>query len=409
MAAEFSFDALRDEVRPLEQQGEDGVPGLLDTLIQGALQARASDLHLECHKQGIRIKYRIDGVLRPVVSLSKTLQTNLIARLKIMSRVMSFKKREPQDGRIEVEFNGQTLTLRSAFLPTLHGESVTLRLPDESKRAFEIETLGLSPALEEQLLRVISAPQGTLLLTGPSSSGKTTTIYAVLKRLVHTHGDRVNILTIEDPIEAEIDGVSQTQLDPAGGLTYASGLRAILRQDPNVIVVGEIRDEETAHIAIQAGLTGHLVISTVHSGRATGVFTRLLNMGIEPFLIASSVSGVIAQRLVRRICEACKEQHEPAAHELESIGITKGDSLSLFKGKGCERCNGTGYLGRIGIFEFLLVTEPLKECILRKAPTQVIHDMATRSGMKMLHDDLRKKICSGLTTLEEATSLALTE
>lgn len=409
MGEVFSLEALRNEVRRLEEQGEDGVPALLDALIQGALQARASDLHLECHKEDIRIKYRIDGVLRPAVSLSKTLQANLIARLKIVSRVMSFKKREPQDGRIEAHFNGQTVTLRSAFLPTLHGESVTLRLPDESKRAFEIETLGLSAGLDAQLLRLISAPQGTLLLTGPSSSGKTTTIYAVLKRLVQTHGDRVNILTIEDPIEAELDGVSQTQLDPAGGLTYASGLRAILRQDPNVIVVGEIRDDETAHIAIQAGLTGHLVISTVHSGRAAGVFTRLLNMGIEPFLIASSVSGVIAQRLVRRICEACKEPYEPAAHELENLGITEESSANSFKGKGCKRCNETGYFGRIGIFELLLVTEPLKECILRKAPTQVIQDMATRSGMKMLHDDLREKICSGLTTLEEATSLALTE
>ena len=199
MAEVFSFEALRDEVHRLEQQGEDGVPPLLDALIQGALQARASDLHLECHKEGIRIKYRIDGVLRPVVSLSKTLQGNIIARLKIVSRVMSFKKREPQDGRIELQFNGQTLTLRSAFLPTLHGESVALRLPDESKRAFEIETLGLSAGLDAQLLRLIGALQGTLLLTGPSSSGKTTTIYAILKRLVQTHGDRVNILTIEDP------------------------------------------------------------------------------------------------------------------------------------------------------------------------------------------------------------------
>lgn len=405
----FSFEALRDEVRRLEQQGEDGVPALLDALIQGALQARASDLHLECHKEGIRIKYRIDGVLRPVVSLSKTLQTNFIARLKIVSRVMSFKKREPQDGRIEVQFNGQTLTLRSAFLPTLHGESVTLRLPDESKRAFEIETLGLSAGLDAQLLRLIGALQGTLLLTGPSSSGKTTTIYAILKRLVQTHGDRVNILTIEDPIEAELEGVSQTQLDPVGGLTYASGLRAILRQDPNVIVVGEIRDDETAHIAIQAGLTGHLVISTVHSGRAAGVFTRLLNMRIEPFLIASSVSGVIAQRLVRRICEECKASYEAPAHELETLGLAEGSSLTAYKGKGCVRCNETGYFGRIGIFELLLCSEPLKESILRKAPTQVIQDMAARAGMKILRDDLREKISSGLTTLEEASSLALTE
>ena len=409
MAEVFSFEALRDEVHRLEQQGEDGVPPLLDALIQGALQARASDLHLESHKEEIRIKYRIDGVLRPVVSLSKTLQTNFIARLKIVSRVMSFKKREPQDGRIEVQFNGQTVTLRSAFLPTLHGESVTLRLPDESKRAFEIETLGLSAGLDAQLLRMIGTLQGTLLLTGPSSSGKTTTIYAILKRLVQTHGDRVNILTIEDPIEAELEGVSQTQLDPVGGLTYASGLRAILRQDPNVIVVGEIRDDETAHIAIQAGLTGHLVISTVHSGRAAGVFTRLLNMRIEPFLIASSVSGVIAQRLVRRICEECTAPYEAPAHELETLGLAEGNSLPSFKGKGCARCNGTGYFGRIGIFELLLCSEPLKESILRKSPTQVIQDMAVRAGMKTLRDDLREKISSGLTTLEEATSLALTE
>jgi type II secretory ATPase GspE/PulE/Tfp pilus assembly ATPase PilB-like protein len=344
-----------------------------------------------------------------VVSLSRVLQSNIIARLKIVSRVMSFKKRAPQDGRIEVQFNGQTLTLRSAFLPTLHGESVTLRLPDESKRAFEIETLGLSAGLDAQLLRLIGALQGTLLLTGPSSSGKTTTIYAILKRLVQTNGDRVNILTIEDPIEAELEGVSQTQLDPAGGLTYASGLRAILRQDPNVIVVGEIRDNETAHIAIQAGLTGHLMISTVHSGRAAGVFTRLLNMGIEPFLIASSVSGVIAQRLVRRICEECKTPYEAPAHELESLGLTEESSLTAFKGKGCTRCNGSGYFGRIGIFELLSVSEQLKESILRKSPTQVIQDMAVRSGMKTLRDDLHKKISSGLTTLEEAASLALTE
>jgi type II secretory ATPase GspE/PulE/Tfp pilus assembly ATPase PilB-like protein len=402
------FAELQNRVMELELKGEEGISTLLDLIIERALAQRATDIHIDCRKNDLRVQYRIDGTLFPAATVAKKTQEILIGRLKVMSRVMSYKKRMPQDGRIEFDLAGQLVLLRSSFMPTLYGEKVVLRLPDESLRGFEIETLGLPEAVQEKLLRIISSLNGTILLTGPSSSGKTTTIYSILKRLTQLFSDRLNICTLEDPVESELEGVNQTPLDPAGGLDYASGLRAILRQDPNVIVIGEIRDETTARIAVQAGLTGHLVISTIHSGTAAGVFTRLLNMQIEPFLVASSVSCVIAQRLVRRICSGCREPYELSGAERESLGLREDIPAAFFRAKGCEQCAGIGYKGRIGVFEMLSVSEPLRESVLQRRPTSDIQALAAREGMKTLKDHAVEKLLQGITSVDEVSRIFFT-
>lgn len=403
----FDLREIADQLHQFEAEGEDAVPQMVDFMLQQGLQLNASDIHLECKKDAIILKFRIDGMLHPLAPLSTVLKDNLLARLKNLSRVMSYKRRLPQDGSIEFTYDGANVMLRSSFVPTLHGEKVVIRLPDESRRSFEIETLGLSPDLQEKFLQLLAQLKGTILLTGPSSSGKSTTIYSILKRIVSQHKDRINIATIEDPIEADLEEINQTQLDVAGGLTYASALKAILRQDPNVIVIGEIRDEETAHIAIQAGLSGHLVISTVHSGEAIGVFSRLLNMGIEPFLIASSISGVIAQRLVRRICQACAKDYQPTAAELMTLFLSPDETYTFKKSEGCLNCHYTGYKGRIGIFELLIVSDNLRELILTKASRRQIQALTKKEGMKTLYNDAIEKLKQGITSIEEIQRLAL--
>lgn len=392
-----------------DQKGEDAVPEIVDTLISSGLNSGATDIHLECFREYILVKFRLDGKLHQVATLPKNYQENIIARLKILSKLASFKTREPQDGRIEfASKDGEPIVLRSSFLPTLYGEKVVIRIPDPSYLKFEIDTLGLPTELQDKLIPLIQSLQGTLLLTGPSSSGKTTTIYAILKYLHKHFSGQINIMTIEDPIEASLDGVNQTQLDIAGGLDYPEALKAMLRQDPNVLVVGEIRDIRTARICIEAGLTGHLVISTIHSGEAVGVVTRLLNMGIEPFLIASSLSGVIAQRLVRIVCRNCLTHRPATAQEKHLLGLPEDEPLTVSEGKGCPKCNYSGFSGRTGIFEMLLLDEGFRELILSKATTEQLRQYAVTRGMRTLRDYALAKIREGITSPSEVLYLFIT-
>jgi type II secretory ATPase GspE/PulE/Tfp pilus assembly ATPase PilB-like protein len=400
MAAE-----LERRLHELESKGEEGIAELIDVLIGKAAASRATDIHIDCRKSNLRVQYRVDGTLFPIATLSKGIQDLLIGRLKVISRAMSYKKRMPQDGHIEFDNRGEIVNVRSSFVPTLHGEKIVLRLPDESLGKFEIGTLGLDKTLQQKLLDVVSSLNGTLLLTGPSSSGKTTTIYSILKHLTLNFPDTLNICCIEDPVEAEIEGVNQTQLDAAGGLDYTAGLKAILRQDPNVIVIGEIRNEETGRVAVQAGLTGHFVISTIHSGTAAGVFTRLLNMKIEPFLVASSISCVIAQRLVRNVCTNCRRPDNLSEAERTVFNIPQGYSGGIFRPVGCEQCFGSGYKGRTGVFEMLVVSDSLRDMVLQCKPTSEIHKHAVKGGMKTLQMNAVSLLLDGMTSKEEISRL----
>lgn len=393
----------------LRNGGEDAVPEMVNTLVNSVLAIGATDLHLECFRNEIICKVRLDGMLHAVARLDKEFQDNIIARLKIMARVASFKTRQPQDGRIELtSHDKQPILLRASFLPTLFGEKVVIRIPDPSHAQFDIEMLGMDENTRQRIMHMIRTLQGTLLLTGPSSSGKTTTIYALLKYLHRHFSERINIMTIEEPIETALDSINQTQLDVAGGLDYSDALKAMLRQDPNVLVVGEIRDDETAHICIEAGLTGHLVISTIHSGDAVGVVNRLLNMGIEPFLVASSLSGVIAQRLVRKVCTACAQPRDCAPSEKAFLGISPDTPMTIMEGSGCQLCKNSGFKGRTGLFELLHFNDAVRDLILHKPSTETLRRCAVEMGMKTIQLDAIAKIQQGITTPSEVMHLFCT-
>jgi general secretion pathway protein E len=384
------------------------IPGLVDALLLEAHRARASDLHLTTRRDGLEVRFRIDGDLHTVGSLPRNLQELAIQRLKVMARLVVYQRREPQDGRIDTELDGAHVSLRAAFLPTLHGERVVVRFPDPRQGQVDLDQLGMSEALHAELVHLLDQPQGSVLLTGPASSGKTTTIYAALRHLVATRGHDLNILTLEDPIEAEIEGVSQTQVDPGADLDFPRSLRAAMRQDPNALVVGEIRDLETASTAIQAALTGHLLIATVHAGSAPGVFTRLTQMGVERYLLATAVSGVLNQRLARAVCSRCSQPVPVDESLATAVGLSDAEiaSLSLAAGQGCEQCNGTGCLGRVGIFELLRTTPGIRQAILDGATEGEIASHAREAGQRTLRDDLVGAMGRGLIPPAEALRLA---
>jgi type II secretory ATPase GspE/PulE/Tfp pilus assembly ATPase PilB-like protein len=332
--------------------------------------------------------------------LPKEYQEKIIARIKILARMVVYQKDVPQDGRINADETGCRKEMRVSTFPTVYGEKTVIRLFDSSRNLLSVESLGFRDEVMKSLRELIFRPQGTLFLTGPSSSGKTTTIYALLHELTASRQPAPHIVTIEDPVEYRLGNISQTQISPHAGFTFDKALRSALRQDPEVIMVGEVRDAETARTAVQAGLTGHLVISTIHSGTAAGVFTRLLDMGIEPFLIASSVSGVLAQRLVRINCPHCTAPYTPEAPLLHRFGITDKDT-PLYRGAGCEECQGIGYRGRMAIGELLLVNEEIADLILARSRTSVLHEAALRNRMVTLADDALEKVRKGTTTIEE--------
>ena len=373
---------------------------LVDLILLQAIKDRASDVHIEPTEDKVRIRYRVDGVLRELPPPPKHLHLGIISRIKIMANMDIAETRKPQDGRIKLNVQGKEIDLRVATLPTIRGEGVAMRILDKSVMMMGLEQVGMHPDVLEKFDKIIHRPNGIILITGPTGCGKTTTMYAAFSRV---NSPEEKLITTEDPVEYELPGVIQVNINPKVGLTFASCLRAILRQDPDKIMVGEIRDFETAQMAVQASLTEHLVFSTLHTNSAAGTITRFMDMGVEPFLITSSLQCVLSQRLVRTICPVCKEPYQPTDEELAQFGKTRRDveGITFYHGVGCEDCAHTGYKGRIGVFELLEVTEPIRELILERASADEIHQAARKLGMQTMREDGWTKIVAGITTFEE--------
>jgi len=391
---EMSVEQLREMV------DEAPVVRLANVILTQAVKDGASDVHVEPTRGGVRIRYRIDGILQESSLLPKKVQASLISRLKIMAGMDIAEKRAPQDGRISAIIDGKHWDFRVSTLPNVFGEKVVLRILDNSAISIGLHRLGIMPRTLEQFENLIQLTYGILLVTGPTGSGKSTTLYSVLSKL---NSSEKNILTIEDPVEYELGGITQVGVNPRAGLTFATGLRCMLRQDPNIIMVGEIRDGETALIAIEAALTGHLVFSTLHTNDAPGAVTRLLDMGVEPFLISSSMAGVLAQRLVRVICPRCKMSYQPPMDAVRRLGLTSETTqgVKFYRGKGCDYCKGTGYKGRTGVYELLTVNDEIRDLALARASAHVVKEAAVRGGMITLKADATEKVLLGVTTLEE--------
>jgi type II secretory ATPase GspE/PulE/Tfp pilus assembly ATPase PilB-like protein len=384
----------------LEEHDETGVADAVDIAISQGAYHLASDIHFEPWQESISLRYRLDGILHQVALIPKSYLPKIMARIKVLADLVVYRRDVPQDGRIDQEKTSCGRPMRVATVPTVKGEKTVIRLLGETQELYTLEALGFQEHVAKNLRDIITRSQGTLLLTGPSSSGKTTTIYALIREMLHLQKMTTNIVTIEDPVEYTMDHIAQMQVNPHVEFTFANALRAVLRQDPEVIMVGEIRDNETANIAIQAGLTGHFVISTIHSGTAAGVFTRLLDMGIEPFLVASSVTGVLAQRLLRINCPDCAESYKPDPLLLKHFDLEKSKA-KFFRGKGCETCNGIGYRGRAAVAELLNVSTELAEFVLSRPTTSQLHKMAVAAGMETLTDDALGKARKGISTIEE--------
>jgi len=383
-------------------KGYDDAPviKLVNTVIEEALKRRASDIHVEPLEYKFRIRYRIDGVLHEIPGPPKRLQGPVISRLKIMAGMDIAEKRLPQDGRIKLKMENKELDLRVSTLPAIHGESVVMRLLDKSGFMVGLEDMGFLPEDRKGFEKLINLPNGMILVTGPTGSGKTTTLYATLSHI--NQKDR-KVITVEDPVEYQLDGINQVQVKPQINLTFASGLRSMLRQAPDIIMVGEIRDLETAEIAVQSALTGHLIFSTLHTNDASGAITRLVDMGIKPYLAASTVQGILAQRLVRTLCPSCRQGYKPSEEELAMISIKpdQAQDIELFKGKGCPVCNDTGYKGRMGIYELLIMNDHIRELVLCNSPSTHICKKAREFGMRTLKEDGMEKVKLGYTTIEE--------
>lgn len=377
--------------------GRGSIVQQVDHIIQQAIVRRASDIHIEPYETYVRVRYRLDGVLHTVDELSLLQRDALISRLKIMAALDIAEKRRPQDGRIRFTYGDRTVDLRVSSLATEFGEKMVLRLLDKSHLKLELEALGFAGINLKKVRNAIRQPYGMILVTGPTGSGKTTTLYAALNEL---NTDEVNITTIEDPIEYNLPGINQTHVRGDIGFTFARALRAFLRQDPNIIMVGEIRDTETAGIAIRAALTGHMVLSTIHTNDAVATLSRLMDMGIEPFLVASSVRLILAQRLVRRICGHCKTERDPIPSLAEDLGV-ESSSLPWLHGAGCRHCNGTGYRGRLALFEVLPVSEQLAEMVARRVSVYELRRQALSEGLHPLRAVALEKVHQGLTTPEE--------
>lgn len=391
-----------DEARSLAETAP--IIRLMNQIITEAIISRASDIHIEPQKRSVRVRYRIDGVLNDAMSLPKNIQPGLVSRVKIMANLDIAERRRPQDGRINIRFRGREIDLRVSVLPAIFGEKVVMRILDKERSLIPLERLGFSEESLTVFKSLITQPYGMILITGPTGSGKSTTLYAVLKIL---NSPEVNILTAEDPVEYQLDGVTQLQVNPKIGLTFANALRSFLRQDPDIILVGEIRDRETAQIAMEAALTGHLVFSTLHTNDSFSAPTRLTDMGIEPYLIASALIGVTAQRLVRKICNNCKTEVKPSRYMLEQLGIEDED-IVFYKGKGCSICNNTGYKGRIAVQEILKIDDNIREMILKRASSTEIKEYAIKNGTKTLLQDALDKARKGITSLEEVLRVVST-
>ncbi|MGZ5076574.1 MAG: GspE/PulE family protein, partial [Methylobacter sp.] len=365
------------------------------------IETRASDIHIEPFEQSLKVRLRVDGVLKDIEAPSVKSTAAVISRIKIMAKLNIAERRLPQDGRIKVQMLGKELDLRVSTIPTMYGESVVIRLLDKETTVLDFEMLGFSGKHLQQFIDVLSMPHGIILITGPTGSGKSTTMYAALKQL---NTSERKIITVEDPVEYQMEGVNQIQAKPQIGLTFASALRSIVRQDPDVIMIGEMRDLETARIAVQSALTGHLVLSTLHTNDAAGGVTRLLDMGLEEYLLTSTVNGILAQRLVRKLCPDCKEPFTPAPDFIEGMKLRRfapsGDII-LYKPVGCPSCGGLGYRGRLAIIEFLQMTDPLRKLIMAHEEAGAIQKLAIEEGMTTMYENGLVKALQGITTLEE--------
>ncbi|MDD2714385.1 MAG: type IV-A pilus assembly ATPase PilB [Candidatus Wallbacteria bacterium] len=424
--AESQMDGLMEDLQDIGKEvsedpnledlgdefGENDAPiiRLVNLVISQAVEMGASDIHVEPYEKDLRVRFRYDGVLHNKMTPPKRAQSAILSRIKIMAQLDIAEKRLPQDGRIKIKVNNRPIDIRVATCPILHGEKIVMRILDQSALKLNMEDLGFEPSTLKKFLRSIENPNGIILVTGPTGSGKSTTLYSALNRL---NRPEVNIMTAEDPVEYQLHGINQVHCKADIGLSFAAALRSFLRCDPNIIMVGEIRDYETAEIAVKASLTGHLVLSTLHTNDAPSTIGRLLNMGIEPFLVATSLLLIQAQRLVRIICKDCKVEYKPKADLLKTMGITPEmlvklevphlnyNNLVFYKGKGCEKCNNEGYKGRVGIYEVLIVTEKIKKMILDRESTSLLKNVAREEGMLSLRESALRKVLLGVTTVDE--------
>jgi len=397
----------KDKLADAEKLGEEApVIKIVNYLIMQAVQTKASDIHVEPEEKALSIRYRIDGMLHRQQSLPRDLAPAVTSRFKIMAGLDIAEKRLPQDGRIMMKVGNKDIDFRVSTCPTIHGENIVLRILDKTGLVLGLESLGFPPKTFVTFKEMIAAPYGIILVTGPTGSGKTTTLYSALQLL---NKEDVNIMTVEDPVEYQFPGMRQVHVNPLAGLTFASALRSFLRQDPDIIMVGEIRDLETAEIAVQAALTGHLVFSTLHTNDSPSAFTRLMNMGVEPFLISSSLLGVLAQRLLRKVCEKCKEVYVPSDQLLKDLGLEDkiGKNIKFSKGKGCKVCSQSGYKGRTGIYELLKVTPEIQEEVLKKVSADEIRAIAVQQAMTTLRQSALEKLLLGVTSPEEVIRVTL--
>ncbi len=388
----------------LDETSNAPVIKLVNHVLAQAVKSRASDIHVEPFKNELVVRFRLDGVLHNILRLPKRLQAPVASRIKIMAKLNIAEKRLPQDGRIEVRIGNRQVDLRVSSLPTAFGERVVMRLLEKNARLLSLEELGMGPDHHAEMRRLTQLSHGIILVTGPTGSGKTTTLYAALSSI---NSPDKNILTIEDPIEYQLDGIGQMQVNSKIDLTFAKGLRSMVRQDPDVILVGEIRDRETAEIAIQASLTGHLVFSTLHTNDAPSAVTRLIDIGIEPFLVSSAVRTIIAQRLVRVLCPACKRPDAPTAKELREMGLAEDAAPVVHRAVGCSECMQTGYRGRTSIYEFMRLTEPLQDLVVRTSDANQLRKLALEEGMVTLRQDGIRRVLGGVTTLDEVMRVTL--
>ena len=402
---------LGDIAQDILDAGDDEAPiiRLVNSVLNQAIKERASDIHIEPYEKEVVIRFRRDGILHEIVRAPRKLQASITSRIKIMGELNIAEKRLPQDGRIRVKIAGRDVDIRLSTVPTSNGERLVLRLLDTSAVILDLEQLGFDKHMLAQLETIIQQPHGIVLVTGPTGSGKTTTLYAALTRI---NKPEINILTVEDPVEYQLQGIGQMQVNHKIEFTFARALRAILRQDPDVVLIGEIRDLQTAEIAVQASLTGHLVFATIHTNDAASTFTRLTDMGVEPFKSASSVIATMAQRLVRTLCKHCKAPRKPLRHELDQLGIdieALGEDIVFYTAKGCDLCNGRGYSGRAGLYELLIIDDDIKQLIVQRADATRIKRKAIENGMRTLRDDGAMKVLHGVTSVEEVVRVTAEE
>ncbi len=400
LSREEEEEEVTDVVVLQELASQPPVVKLLNLILLQAVKDRASDIHFEPFEDKYMIRYRVDGILYDITNPPRNLALAISSRIKVMSNLDIAERRLPQDGRIMISVEGKNIDLRVSTLPTVFGESVVMRVLDRDVVSLSLDQVGMSEDVRREVRRIINKPNGIVLSTGPTGCGKTTTLYSCLREINKMD---YKIITTEDPVEYDIAGIIQVSIKPKINLNFATCLRHILRQDPDIIMVGEIRDAETAQIAVQASLTGHLVLSTLHTNDAPGAITRLTNMGVEPFLITSTLEAVIAQRLIRVICKNCRERYHPEQKILEEMGLTKEElkDMVFYKGKGCSQCNKNGYKGRTGIFELLIISDALKPLIMDRVQTSVIREAARKEGMSTLREDGLKKVREGITTIDE--------